>query len=551
MTTTASGSTRPANVHLGPGATQNWSDLARDPAGSSVVHRDLLEQIVRAEHRVAVVGPHSLDLIAGLAAKVAHLTVVTRSIPDAVTIGTCLIDHDGVDVQCADVATLTDRPTPYDVVIALDDLARVWSLESEPMTWRQVYDGVRRLVAPGGTLVLGVENELGLHRITSLRSRYTSNADEDWAVTSTFDASRPRTERALAEVAADLGPVQVLGVLPTWQEQSVLLAHPDRLGPRLSTLLGALTLGSPAFRRPGADPTRVTRAAVLSGRLPELCSGWVVVAGQALDRFAEPVLVAGDGSGRAARYVERDGHAVRQVDGERDAAVPVGADSELLSGIALDLCAARDRSGLRDLLSRYRAWLTDQAQDGVLPAAAAGTRLDNVVCDSGGDFQCLAPGHADRPLDEATWAALRDLVRIIRGRGALHPWPSSTDDATMLASLGAMVGLPPDGAPVTTGAGTEPELPAHDVAGLLALVERLTETNEALASRSRWFEERLDVREREMRTRAERHRKELELAVKQQRILQDAAEDLRRSITYRAGAAIINPIRKLGGNLRS
>ena len=555
MTTTAipaEGSSRPRNVQLGPGAMQNWSDLEHHPAGGSAAQRALVQELVRPEHRVAVIGPHSLDLITGLAPQVAHLSVITRSIPDAVTVGNALLEHESVDVQCAGAATLLQDPEPYDLVVALDDLTRVWSLESDPMTWEQVYAGVRRLVAPGGRLLLGVENELGLHRITSLHSRYTSDRDEDWSVTATFDGSRPRSLQALSEVAADLGSVQILGALPTWQEQTVLVSDPNGLSPELTTLLGALTLGSPAYRRVGADPTRMTRAAVLSGRLPQLCSGWVLIAGPSpVPAYAGSGILADDASGRVATYADVDGRVVRRVQGAPDAVVPVTARAQSLSGVALDACAAQDITGLRTLLVRYREWLVARSDDGVLPRESADTRVDNVVLDDDG-FQSLAPAEHDRPLDEATWAALADLVLVIRARGSRHPWPSATDDTTMLATLGAMVGLTADGVPEgLLPAAAEPAgLPAHDVSGLLAVVDRLTETNHALASRSRWFEERLNVREREMRARAERHRKELELAVKQQRILQDSAEDLRRSITYRAGAAIINPIRKFGGNLR-
>ena len=555
MTTTAipaGGASRPRNVQLGPGAMQNWSDLEHHPAGASAAQRALVQEVLRSGQRVAVVGPHSLDLITGIAPQVSHLSVITRSIPDAVTIGNALQEHESVDVQCASAATLLQQPEPYDLVIALDDVTRVWSPESEPMSWAQVYDAVRRLVAPGGRLLLGVENELGLQRITSLHSRYTSDHDEDWSVTATFDATRPRSLQALTDVADGVGSVQVLGALPTWQEQTVLVSGVDELSPELTTLLGALTLGSPTYRRVGADPTRMTRAAVLSGRLPHLCSGWILVTGPSpVTAYTGASILADDAAGRVATYTNVDGRVLRRVPGAPDAVVPVSARAESLAGTALDACAAQDVAALRSLLVRYRAWLVASAKDGVLPRDVADVRVDNVVLDDDG-FQALAPAEDDRALDEATWAALADLVLVIRARGSRHPWPAATDDTTMLATLGAMVGLPADGVPQgLLAAADEPVgLPAHDVSGLLAVVDRLTETNEALASRSRWFEERLNVREREMRARAERHRKELELAVKQQRILQDSAEDLRRSITYRAGAAIINPIRKLGGNLR-
>ncbi|XAS75974.1 class I SAM-dependent methyltransferase [Dermatophilaceae bacterium Sec6.4] len=550
-------SSRPSNVLLGPGAAQNWSDLEHSPAGSSAAHRAVLAQVARPEHRVVVLGPHCLDLIVGLADQVSALTVIIRSIPDAVTIGNALADREHVDVICADAATLATQPEPYDVVVALDDLTRVWSSESEPTTWAAMYAATQALLAPGGTLLLAVENELGLAQLTSLHSRYTSDRDEDWSVTATFDDTRPRSSRALAQVAASAGHTQILGALPTWQEQTVLISEFDDASAPMTTLLGALTLGSPAYRRVGADPSRVTRAAVLSGRLAQLCSGWLLITGSApVPGLAATTIIADDLVDRAATYVETGERIVRRVPGAPDTELSISDDARLLSGLALDACAAQDLPGLRELLGRYRSWLVATTeQDGTLPAAYADTRLDNVLLDSPGsaNFTALAPGDRAVEVDTATWSALADLVLVIRARGARHPWPVATDDATMLATLGAMVGLPGRDAPqdlLPAGDDISAQLPAHDVPGLLAVIERLTETNAALSARSRWFEERLNIREREMRVRAERHAAELKLALKQQSILQASAEDLRRSITYRTGAALINPIRKLGGNLR-
>lgn len=550
-------SSRPSNVQLGPGAAQNWSDLEHSPAGSSAAHRAVLAQVARPEHRVVVLGPHCLDLIVGLADQVSALTVIIRSIPDAVTIGNALADREHVDVICADAATLAVQPEPYDVVVALDDLTRVWSSESEPTTWAAMYAATQALLAPGGTLLLAVENELGLAQLTSLHSRYTSDRDEDWSVTATFDDTRPRSSQALAQVAASAGHTQILGALPTWQEQTVLISEFDDASAPMTTLLGALTLGSPAYRRVGADPSRVTRAAVLSGRLAHLCSGWLLITGSApVPSLATTTIIADDLADRAATYVEVGERIVRRVPGAPDTELSISDDARLLSGLALDACAAQDLPGLRELLGRYRSWLVATTeQDGTVPAAYSDTRLDNVLLDSPGsvNFTALTPGDHAVEVDTATWSALADLVLVIRARGARHPWPVATDDATMLATLGAMVGLPAHDAPqdlLPAGDDITAQLPAHDVPGLLAVIERLTETNAALSARSRWFEERLNIREREMRVRAERHAAELKLALKQQSILQASAEDLRRSITYRTGAALINPIRKLGGNLR-
>ncbi|AKU16203.1 hypothetical protein [Luteipulveratus mongoliensis] len=549
---------RPDNVLLVPGAMQNWSDLDHGPAGTSAALRALVEQHVGDGSRVAVVGPHALDLISGLASQVSHLSVFTRSIPDAATIGAALSEVPSAKVFCGSVAHLTEQPEPYDVVIALDDVTRVLSLETEALTWREMFDAVRRLVAPTGTLLLAVEHELGLHRIASLHSRYTANNDADWSVTATFDLSRPRTPKAVLAAAAEAGlTTQALGsAYPAWDDQTVLAYGAESFTPPMHAVLAAVTLGSPAFRRVGADPTRVTRAAVMSGRLADLASGWVLVASGVAGQGNSPTkaIVESTLHGGVATYTAVRAGVQRTLDDGEPTKIAIPAGSRLLSEDILDACAAHDLPVLRRQLKQYAGWLAAAAPEGTLPAARSDARLDNVLVD-GDRLLPLAPGDRERPLEAATWVGLADLVHVIRARGARHPWPSAMDDRTMLATIGAMAGLTLqddlDRYLAAAPASQEPALPAHDVPGLLAVIERLTETNEALASRAQWFEDRLNTREREMRSRASRHDEELKRVMRQQDVLRESAEDVRRSITYRTGNVVIGPMRKLRDRTKS
>ncbi|MDF8262966.1 class I SAM-dependent methyltransferase [Luteipulveratus flavus] len=551
MTATVT-SDRPANVTLVKGAMQRWSDLEHAPGGgASAAARTYVEQQLRPDARVALVGPHPLDLITGLAGQVAHLTVFTRSIPDAVLIGNALLECEGTEVVCGSVAHLPEAPEPFDLVIALDDMARVLSLETEVLDWQEVFDAVRALLADGGTLLLGVENELGLHRIGSLRSRYTSNDDATWSATATFDTGRPRTEAALTGVLADAGlVVRRLGIgLPAWEDQAVIATGTRSFSPQMDTLLAAATLGSAAFRRVGADPTRVTRAAVLSGRLPDLASGWFVVAGAGSGAADEDVatITATTPSGEVVTYTERDGAILTERDGVAVAEpVEVPTGSRLLSEHVLDACAVHDLPALRSLLRRYAGWLAGRPTRTSAGDRVGDIRMDAVlVADDG--LVALDPGVLRGSAEDAAWEGLADLVRVIRARGARHPWPSATDDRTMMSIMGAMAELAPhpDLEALVGTESREPALPAYDVPGLLAVIERLTETNTALASRAQWFEDRLNTREREMRLRTARHDEELKRVVRQQELLRSSAEDVRRSITYRAGNLLIGPVRKV------
>ena len=185
-------------MRLERGAMQNWSDVARMGAPASAAVREVVANLVDAGDRVLVVGPTALDLVTELADLAGALTVLTRSIPDGATYAEALVDRPTAQVVCGDILNVEQKLGEYDVVLVLDDLARVPSLEDVTPTWTAVFEAVVACVAPGGRLALAVENELGLHRITSLRSRYTQNDDAAWDVLATFDASRPRHRDALA-----------------------------------------------------------------------------------------------------------------------------------------------------------------------------------------------------------------------------------------------------------------------------------------------------------------------------------------------------------------
>ena len=50
--------------------------------------------------------------------------------------------------------------------------------------------------------------------------------------------------------------------------------------------------------------------------------------------------------------------------------------------------------------------------------------------------------------------------------------------------------------------------------------------------------------------RTERHRAQLATAARQQEVLRGSAEDLRRSLTYRLGNAVLGPVRNLRNSTR-
>lgn len=529
-------------MRLDRGAMQNWSDLRETAPHASAAIRRLVGEVVGTDRRVLVVGPTPIDIVTEIADVAGHLTVVSRSIPDSVAYAQSMVNRTNVDVVCGDLLNLGQPVGTHDVVLVLDDLAHVASLEDQAPTWQAVFDAVRACVAPGGRLVMTVENELGLHRITSLRSRYTNDDNSAWDVVATYDATRPRTRAALDDVltASALEIPAIAGLLPAWDEHTVIAWNTDGASRAFLRVLDALTLSSPALRRLGADPTRVTRAAVLAGSLASLPSGWLVVTGHDLPREAR--VEASTTDAHVVSFHEEDG---ALIDGD-NRAVEVPPTGELFGEEALDACAAGDAVRFRGLVQEWWQWAQGQAKDETLAASYADLRFDNLIHSADAQFVSVVAGAADERVELAAWRAVVDFVEVLKARGSRHLWPAATDELTIAATIGAMAGLPanPQLSELLTTRATQLDLPAQDVSGLLAVIERLEEKNAALASRADWFESKLNQRERELRGRAKRQSAELALANRQQEVLRKSAEDVRRSITYRLGNVAMGPLKE-------
>ena len=526
-------------TRLDRGAMQNWSDMENGAVQGSPALRSVLSRALEGMKKVLIVGPVAMDLATEIMSMVDELTIVARSIPDCAAYADALNGHAGATVICGDLLHLSEPLGTFDVVIALNDFSRIASLEDEAPTWRAVFEALTAAAGPDGRLVFCLENELGLQRMTSISSRYTRNDNSAWDVTSTYDATRPRSVAALRDVLTEQGvDAHIAGLYPTWDESTVIAWGSETYRPQMSRLLDMLTLSSPALRRLGADPSRVTRAAVLAGRVSELASGWVVVRGVDM---STPAIVASGVNGRASEYLQT-------AQGMTDAqgkAVTVPETGVLFGEELLDACAAGTTPALRTLLTSWSRSLSAQATDGRLPATLADQRFDNLVRD-GETFTAAIPAAQDVSVHDAAWDAVVDFVHVLNARGARHPWPAAMDARTMAATIGAMAGLDAcaDLDERMGRAQSQLDLPAHDVSGLLAVIERLEERNKALASRADWFETKLNQRERELRSRASRSAAELAQAGRQQEALRKSAEDIRKSLTFRVGNVAMSPLKQ-------
>ncbi len=442
--------TYPDNVQLVPGATQHWPDLEIESVRQTSLVRRICEPHIPDGASVLAVGPQELDWLVSLAART-QLTVVTRGILDAAAIAAALPD---VTVYCGDPVHLPSGVAAFDVVLAVTDLARVLPIESDARPWRTMYDELAGLRGDGGRLIIGIENDLGLHRLAGPANPRSRDADSDWAPLATWDETRPRTRR---QVEA-LGDGELWTCYPTWT--GLRVAHTGELSPEAVVSRDAAVLDAAVMPLFGPDPAWYVQSAAAADRVRDLAAGWIHIGGV---------------RGKAQVWRTDNAGAVHAVP-----AAPT-MDARSLLGIVADALAAHDLPALR----RWLPLWSQRVGAGGTPSSLGVT----LVTPEGGLATIGGAGDVGR----SPWQELALLVAIIRGRGWRTPWPAPTSDDEMLALLGAMAGLgelsPAELERLRVAVPPDPDsLRRLDRHELIALVERSSEQIDALRSRLDWTE---------------------------------------------------------------
>ncbi|MFK4083876.1 hypothetical protein ACI2LF_07205 [Kribbella sp. NPDC020789] len=178
----------PSEVLVVRGEMQPWTDhTARQPVLAA-----LLTDVVPANRRTLILGPHSPLLIESVLAHSADVTILVRSVSDAEqltdTFGPCL--HvvagalDGLRSVAAVQPTLfevaTDSVAPFEVIVAADGLDRVLSYDSEHLSWTERLAAVEALAAPDAVVVLGLRNEFSLVNLLDSRPPHLRHGDDEW-----------------------------------------------------------------------------------------------------------------------------------------------------------------------------------------------------------------------------------------------------------------------------------------------------------------------------------------------------------------------------------
>ncbi len=418
----------------------------------------------------------------------ATVTAVEGSAARAELIAHRCAGLEDVGVQCGPLEALGDGGREaYDVVLLVGVLEYAGTTQGGGDGPAALLGRAVDALAPGGVVVLAIENRLGL--------KYLLGFPEDhlglpWAGWEGYRDGEPTTwsRRELAEMLADagLGAQKWLYPFPDYKLPTAVLAEeiygqPDGVD-MVDQIVGHPT--SDAYFRPVvvADERAAHRALLTAGLGPDVANSFLVVAGRSPDAVAERVdqrslawRVAPDRQRRwrqQAVVVDSDqGLVVRRRLLAEDRASDLGewlgqvevSEEPYYPGRNLEQClldCARegDTDGLAELLRAWRAALSARETpiDSVaephpyLPADAQ-RALPPVWLDSGPDnFVMTADGpkFVDREWVAAGGVDVR--LAVVRGlwktvsamlSARCHlPWPVTWSNDRLVAHLGALIG---------------------------------------------------------------------------------------------------------------
>ncbi|WP_435209365.1 class I SAM-dependent methyltransferase [Micromonospora sp. bgisy143] len=481
--------TAPAGrITLPGGEMLAWSDLPKERLTDGGPLAALVARIVPPGTRVLLAGPHDPALLDRLAH--AEVTCLLRSHPDAVALA-----QRAARVVVGGPAGLSGDDT-YDVVIAAAGLDPIESVEGTRLGWDGVLARLVAAVRPGGTLLLRLDNPLGLHRLVATSPWYVARDDAAWVIGGVLDAAHPANRDQLRQRLTDSGlrPSACWAAYPGGATATALLDadqldHGADRGLFDAVLHGACA-GAFAPATVLQDPARLAVDALHAGRAADLAPAWLLLAhrpGGPTDSPAEgdlPVALVQTGSSgqpgigvlevRDGPSGWRWGHVATAgttaPSASREAAyrdpaaltgpVPAG---RLLHTLLLDAALRRDLATLRRLLHGYAGWLADQADaDGRLAGAAALASADNMVVD-GERFAVLDPSWraTDRlPGDVVLARGLWRFAAALLTGGYAHPWSSTLDVAGLTVVLGGLAGHDLDRATVAEAVQAEAAITA-------------------------------------------------------------------------------------------
>lgn len=266
MSKRASGDPAPSELQVVRGEMQPWTDhTTARPALAA-----LLTDVVPANRRTLILGPHAPQQIESVLAHSADVTILVRSVADAQQLG----EDFGPCLQVIAGALDGLQGEPYDVIIATDGLDRVLGYDSADLSWTERLAALSHLAAPDAVVVLAVENEFSLLNLLDSRPADERHGDDEWRPLHD-DPTRPvsvdQLKAALpwrAEVYADFASRTFI------RADVAAASRPGELPTRLA--VAALESDDAPLLSPAAEGVDSAARAGLLGSIP---TGWLAIAG--------------------------------------------------------------------------------------------------------------------------------------------------------------------------------------------------------------------------------------------------------------------------------
>lgn len=458
---------------------QPWTDhTAARPALAA-----LLSDVVPANRRTLILGPHAPQLIESVLAHSSDVTMLVRSVSDAQQLG----EDFGPCLQAIAGALDGLQAEPYDVIVAADGLDRVLGYDSADLSWSERLAAVATLAAPGAVVVLGLENEFSLLNLLDSRPPHERHGDDEWRPLHD-DPTRPVSVEQLksalpwpAEVYADFGA-------RTFVRAGVAAAaRPGELPTRLAA--GALeSVDVPLLSPAGEGVDTAARA----GLLASVSTGWLAIAGaqptqDIYTQTAHTVLTANETLTGWTVALTADTPEPSSTIGPTTA--PSAASAEVLvfdpavvpgavpSGVSVEsvlfrLASAEDVPAFRKLAAELGEWVTE---------SRVIVRWDDVIYDGESFAHGVSGWVTEEPVAKedllaAAWTRFHD--RLI-GQHRRHPWPPWMVGDDLVSAWLGMSGVEPPEQTQATGPDTLPASAQQVARGkeLAAALSAVLETN--------------------------------------------------------------------------
>ncbi|WP_165550164.1 hypothetical protein [Kribbella speibonae] len=433
-----------SGVQVVRGEMQPWTDrTAPRPALAA-----LLTDVVPANRRTLILGPHAPQLIESVLAHSSDVTILVRSVADAQQLG----DDFGPCLQVIAGALDGLQTEPYDVIIASDGLDRVLGYDSADLSWTARLDALAALAAPDAVVVLGLENEFSLLNLLDSRPADERHGDDEWRPLHD-DPTRPVSVEQLrsalpwaSEVYADFGSRTFV------RADVAATARPGELATRLAG--AALETVDVPLLSPAAEGVDTAARAGLLAAIP---TGWLAIVGAQPphDLYAQTATttltatqtltgwdttIPTDATPTSVGSLSFDPSAV-------PATVPSGVSVE---SVLFRLASAEDVPAFRKLVADLGEWVT---------TSRVIVRWDDVIYDGDSFAYGVSGWVAEDSVEKedllaAAWARFHD--RLI-GQHRRHPWPPWMLGDDLISAWLGMSGVE---APEQTQATSPDSLPA-------------------------------------------------------------------------------------------